>query len=134
MQASIGGLSLPIDHVAFAAADLAHARHLVGAGRADGPNESGEAEGTVAEAASPLSHVRSDAPPMLLMVADGDTELRREQNIRMFEAMKGTGHPAVEFHILEDRTHSSIGKYLIEEGDPAMGFMLDFIDKHDAGP
>jgi dipeptidyl aminopeptidase/acylaminoacyl peptidase len=87
-----------------------------------------------AEAASPIRHARDDAPPMLLMVADGDTELRRDQNIRMYETMKETGHPALEFHVLEDRTHSSIGKHLIEEGDPAMEFMLAFIERHEAGP
>jgi len=86
-----------------------------------------------AEKASPISHVRSDAPPMLLMVADGDTELRREQNIRMFEFMKETGHPAMEFRMLEDRTHGSIFSHMLEEGDPTVEFMLDFMGRHGAG-
>jgi acetyl esterase/lipase len=88
---------------------------------------------TTAERASPISHVRGDAPPMLLMVADGDTEVRREQNIRMFEVMKEIGHPALGFHMLEDRTHGSIFPHMLEEGDPTVEFMLEFMERHGAG-
>jgi acetyl esterase/lipase len=90
-------------------------------------------DAALAGTASPITHVRDDAPPMLLMVADGDTELRREQNVRMFEAMKAAGHPAVEFQILEDRTHGSIFPHMLEEGDPTVELMIEFIQRHGAG-
>jgi acetyl esterase/lipase len=92
-------------------------------------------EGDVERAreASPIQHVRDDAPPMLLMVADGDTELRRQQNIEMFEAMQATGHPSVVFRILEDRTHGSIFTHMLEEGDPTVEFMLEFMEEHGGG-
>ena len=67
---------------------------------------------------------------MLLMVADGDTELRRQKNIEMYEAMQAAGHPNVQFRILEDRTHGSIFPHMLEEGDPTVEFMLEFIEEH----
>jgi hypothetical protein len=39
----------------------------------------------------------------------------------------------VEFHILEDRTHSSIRTHLLEENDPTMEFILSFMSRHGAG-
>jgi acetyl esterase/lipase len=86
-----------------------------------------------AEAASPIRHARDDAPPMLLMVADGDTEQRRQENIRMFEAVKEAGHPALEFQMLVDRTHGSIFPNMYEPGDPTVEFMLAFMKEHGAG-
>ena len=83
------------------------------------------------EKASPLHHVRKDAPPMLLMVADGDTQIRREQNQRMFSALRATGNPDVEFRLLQDRLHNTILPNMANPGDPTVEFMLTFIRKHD---
>ena len=47
--------------------------------------------------------------------------------------MKDSGHPAPEFHMLEDRTHGSIFTHMIEEGDPTVELMLVFMEKHGAG-
>lgn len=84
----------------------------------------------LAERASPIRYVGPQLPPMLITVADGDTEDRRNQNQQMFEAMKSAGHRAVEFAWLVDRTHNSILPNMLEEGDPTVELLLAFMSKH----
>ncbi len=79
---------------------------------------------------SPITHVRKDAPPMLLMVADGDTDVRREQNKRMFDAMRSIGNTEIEFEVLHDRLHSTILPNMAKDGDPTVARMLDFLRTH----
>ena len=84
----------------------------------------------LAKRASPIRHVRAELPPMLITVADGDTEDRRRQNQEMFEALEEAGHSAVEFAWLVDRTHGSILPHMLEEGDATVELLLAFMRKH----
>jgi len=82
--------------------------------------------------ASPLSYVRSDSPPILIMYADGESRERATQNRDMFAALQRVGHPHVEIKMLKDRTHNTIRPNLAREGDPGLLTMLEFLKKHGA--
>ena len=82
--------------------------------------------------ASPMAHVRKDAPPILIMFADGETEDRHEQNVLMYEALKKAGHPDVAMKELKDRTHTTIAPNLPRKGDEALVTLLDFLKNHGA--
>lgn len=84
--------------------------------------------------ASPMTHVRADAPPILIMFADGETEDRHEQNVLMYNALKKTGHPNVAMEELKDRTHNTIAPNLPREGDQALVALLEFMKQHGAEP
>lgn len=83
--------------------------------------------------ASPIRYAAPDLPPMLITVADGDTENRRQQNLDMFEAMKAAG-AEVEFEWLVDRTHNSILPNMIKEGDRTVALLFDFLRRHGMAP
>lgn len=92
-----------------------------------------KADAELVREASPIRYVASGLPPMLITVADGDTEIRRTQNVEMFEAMKAAG-AEVEFEWLVDRTHNSILPNMIKEGDRTVELLLDFLRRHDMAP
>ena len=48
----------------------------------------------IADEASPLHYVRKDAPPMLLLYAEKDMDMRREENELLAAAMHHAGHSA----------------------------------------
>ena len=89
-----------------------------------------ENSGAVMKKASPLTWVRKDAPPLLILFADGETAERARQNREIYEALKKAGHPDVEMKVLADRTHNSIRPNLSNKGDPTLLAMLAFIEKH----
>ncbi len=80
--------------------------------------------------ASPISHVRADAPPILIMYADGETAERAKQNRDLFAALQKTGHPDLELKELKNRTHTTIRPNLAKNGDPGLLAMLRFMSKH----
>ncbi len=84
----------------------------------------------VMKKASPLTWVRKDAPPILVLFADGETPERARQNRQVYEALRKAGHSDVKMQILADRTHNTIRPNLSREGDPALLAMLAFIERH----
>jgi acetyl esterase/lipase len=76
--------------------------------------------------ASPARYVRSDAPPMLLLYADGDEDWRRKQHKEMAAALQRAGHPDIGIREIQDRDHATIGSR-IGDGDEAAHLMLEFI-------
>ncbi len=86
----------------------------------------------IVKEASPLTHVRKDAPPILIMFADGEKPGRARQNRDTFEALKKAGHPHVQLKVLKDRTHNTIRPNMAKEGDEALVTMLEFLRKHGA--
>ncbi|MFP6738050.1 MAG: alpha/beta hydrolase fold domain-containing protein [Planctomycetota bacterium] len=84
----------------------------------------------VMKKASPLSWVRKDAPPILILFADGETPERARQNRQVYEALRKTGHPDVKLQVLADRTHNSIRPNLSNKGDPALLAILAFLKTH----
>lgn len=62
----------------------------------------------LARAASPLTHVRSDAPPTLLMHGDADHLVPAQQSIRLADALQRLGAPA-QLEIVPGAGHMWIG-------------------------
>jgi len=86
----------------------------------------------IVKRASPISHVRRDAPPMLIMVADNEDPGRIDQNRRLYAALQAAGHPDVQFRMLQDRTHSTIAPNMVNEGDEAFEAIMAFLKAHGA--
>jgi acetyl esterase/lipase len=76
--------------------------------------------------ASPARYVRPDAPPMLLLSADGDEDWRRAQTKEMAAALKNAGHSDINLLEIRDRDHATIGSQ-IGEGDEVARLIVDFV-------
>ena len=87
----------------------------------------------VMKRASPLTWVRKDAPPLLILFADGETPERARQNREIHDALKKASHPVVSLRVLADRTHNSIRPNLSNKDDPALRAMLGFMKTHSRG-
>jgi acetyl esterase/lipase len=77
-------------------------------------------------AASPSRYVRSDAPPFLLIDADGEEAWRRSQNERMATALRRAGHASVETRQVKGRDHLTINDRFgpgDEVGEAVLGFV-----------
>ncbi len=88
----------------------------------DRPKDTWGADPKAWPEASPAKYVSSEAPPTLLLYADGDDPWRREQNEQMAKAMKAE---AVQ---IEGRDHLGIFQKL-GSGDPAFDRMVAFVTK-----
>lgn len=84
----------------------------------------------VIDAAAPAYHVRPNAPPMLILVADNDWPARLEECQYFVAMLKLIQHPDVAMQVIAGRDHGSIAKKAAEAGDPAMQAVLIFIAKH----
>ena len=73
---------------------------------------------------APLFHVRSDAPPLLLITGDRDLEMlgRYEENAYMWRMMKVAGHKRSTIHELDGYNHGAMA-------DPAFPLLLEFVKK-----
>jgi len=79
-------------------------------------------------AASPSHFVRSEAPQLLLIYADGDEDWRRSQNERMAAALRQAGHARVEIREVRDRDHLTINDR-IGPGDEVAELVLGFVTR-----
>ncbi len=73
---------------------------------------------------APLFHVRSDAPPLLLITGDRELELlgRYEENAYMWRMMKVAGHEQTTLHELDGYNHGQMAQ-------PAHPLLLRFVRK-----
>lgn len=81
------------------------------------------------KAASIEPYLRADAPPMLLLYADGDEPWRRQQQQDLAADLRRAGHPGVEMQMIPGRSHMSIWLKLGEEGDPTATAIVAFADR-----
>jgi acetyl esterase/lipase len=74
---------------------------------------------------APLFHVKSDAPPMLIVTGDREKELmgRYEENAYFWRMMKLAGHKDVTLHEIQGFDHGKMA-------EPAMPLVLRFIETH----
>jgi acetyl esterase/lipase len=79
--------------------------------------------------ASPAHHLHADAPPMLILYADGDEDWRRQQNIEAAVAMKAAGHAKVEIAMIGDRNHATIWEGVGDEGDETAERIIRFASR-----
>ncbi|MCA9042329.1 MAG: alpha/beta hydrolase fold domain-containing protein, partial [Planctomycetaceae bacterium] len=84
-------------------------------------------EGTqpVIDEMAPLSHLRKDAPPILLITGDREQELlgRYEENAYMWRMLQVIGHPDATLFELDGFNHGKMS-------EPAHYLLLDFVKKH----
>lgn len=78
--------------------------------------------------ASPARHLRSDAPPILMIYADGDDEWRRQQNEEMAKAWRQVGHQDVTVKQIASRNHLTIWSK-IADGDEVSSLIIAFISR-----
>jgi acetyl esterase/lipase len=79
--------------------------------------------------ASPLTHVKGNHPPTLLMYAEKDYPLLDVMGERMCKALKGCKCEATALQIA-NRTHISIIVMMASQEDPATQAALEFIARH----
>jgi acetyl esterase/lipase len=91
-------------------------------------------EQIIADAAAPLHHVREDAPPMLLLYAEKDMAMRREENELLAAALRATGHPATTLRMIPGHDHGSVGNDLAKDGDAGFEEVMKFIRTVTAQP
>jgi acetyl esterase/lipase len=82
------------------------------------------------KAASPAAYVRKDAPPMLLLYADGDADWRRQQQADFQADMKKAGASAVEMRMIPGRDHGSIWSKMRNANDETASAIIAFLKAH----
>jgi acetyl esterase/lipase len=82
------------------------------------------------KAASPAAYLRKDAPPMLLLYADGDADWRRQQQADFQADMKKTGASNIETRMIPGRDHSSIWGRMKNANDETAAAIIAFIRAH----
>ena len=81
---------------------------------------------SVLERASPLSHVRADAPPFLILTAQNDFPGFVRDAKRFYDALEKTGHKRFERWIVAERDHFSVLQ-LGERDNEARLLLLEFL-------
>lgn len=76
--------------------------------------------------ASPIRHVRRDAPPMLLLYADGDDDARRAESRSFEQALADAGQANVKSVQIPERDHRSIIARFGERDDETSTRLLEF--------
>lgn len=84
----------------------------------------------VIDEASPCFHARKDAPPVLALYSDGDSQDRIEENHYLIALLKEIGHPDAEYREIKDRTHWTLITKIPNPDDPVAEAIMAFIAKH----
>jgi acetyl esterase/lipase len=82
------------------------------------------------KAASPAAYLRKDAPPMLLLYADGDADWRRQQQADFQADMKKAGASGIDVRMIAGRDHSSIWGRMKNANDETAAAIVAFIKAH----
>ena len=77
--------------------------------------------------ASPAHHLRADAPPGLILYADGDEDWRRQQNVEVAQAMKAAGIGHVTIAMIKGRTHDTIWSHIGADRDEVAERIIEFV-------
>jgi acetyl esterase/lipase len=81
--------------------------------------------------ASPITYVRADFPPTMLMTGNHDEIVAADESVRMYRALVGTGARA-ELHIYEGAPHAFDA--LPDFGRQCAAIMQLFLDRHVVRP
>lgn len=83
------------------------------------------ADARALDGASPVRHVRPDAPPFLILTAADDLPGFRADGKRFADALRDAGHAHTAQYMIPDRDHFSIVE--LKEENPARSLLLQFI-------
>jgi acetyl esterase/lipase len=79
--------------------------------------------------ASPAAYVRGDAPPMLILYADGDEPWRRQQQADFVQDLRAAGARSVDMRMIGGRTHMSIWWNLKNPGDETATAIVQYLEQ-----
>jgi acetyl esterase/lipase len=96
----------------------------------DRPKDVWGTDPAVWKAASPASYLRKDAPPMLLLYADGDDAWRRQQQADFLADMKQAGAKHIETRMVAGRNHGSIWSQMKNANDETASAIIAFVKAH----
>jgi arylformamidase len=95
----------------------------------DRPKDVWGTDPAVWKQASPAAYVRGDAPPMLVLYADGDEPWRRQQQVDFVKELRAAGARAVDLRMIEARSHMSIWWKLKEPNDETAAAIVEYIER-----
>lgn len=81
----------------------------------------------IADAASPLHHVRKDSPPLFTLVAERDMAMRVEENLLLVAAFKAAGNPGISYHLAAGRDHGNIAGWMAKPDDAVAAEVLAYV-------
>lgn len=93
----------------------------------DRPKDTWGADPAAWPQASSAAYIRKDAPPFLVLYADGDTADRKQEGLDLAKALTAAGHTAVETMEIAGRDHTSIWRNLANDGDAALTAVVTFV-------
>lgn len=95
----------------------------------DRPKDTWGADPSLWPQTSPASYLRADAPPMLVLYADGDEPWRRQQQADFVQDLRAAGAPPVESRMIASRSHMSIWWNLKNAGDETLQAIVSYIER-----
>ncbi|MDP1568740.1 MAG: alpha/beta hydrolase [Vicinamibacterales bacterium] len=93
----------------------------------DRPKDTWGADPSTWPKASSAAYARKDAPPFLLLYADGDAPDRKQESRDLAAALTATGHTSVRTQEISGRNHTTIWRNLANEGDAALAAIAAFV-------
>jgi acetyl esterase/lipase len=91
------------------------------------PKDTWGAEPSAWPKASSAAYARRDAPPFLLLYADGDAADRKQESLDLAKALTDAGHTSVRTRQIDGRTHTTIWSHLANEGDAGLAAVTAFV-------
>lgn len=77
--------------------------------------------------ASPAAYARREAPPFLLIYADGDAPDRKQESRDLAKALADAGHTSVQTQQIDGRNHTTVWRDIANEGDAALAAITAFV-------
>lgn len=77
--------------------------------------------------ASSAAYARKDAPPFLLLYADGDAADRKQESRDLAAALTAAGHTSVRAQEIGGRNHTTVWRNIANEGDAALAAVTAFV-------
>jgi acetyl esterase/lipase len=93
----------------------------------DRPKDTWGSDVNVWKAASPAVYVSREAPPMLLLYADGDDAWRREQQGEFAAALRKAGGRDVETQMISGRTHNTVWSEMAKGDEDTSRAIVQFV-------
>lgn len=81
----------------------------------------------IADEAAPLHHVKSGLPPLLVVWAEHDMEMRAEENLLLVSALKAAGQKDVRTLVLPNRHHGTTVSEFGESDDQLLEAIVTFV-------
>jgi acetyl esterase/lipase len=77
--------------------------------------------------ASPAAYARREAPPFLLIYADGDAPDRKQESRDLARTLTDAGHTSVQTQQIDGRNHTTVWRDIANEGDAALAAITAFV-------